>query len=368
MSSGSALAPAAAIGKSEAAPGERLVSLDAFRGFTMFWLMGGKPFVLALAALAGGPVSSAVSYQLNHSEWEGLRYYDLIWPSFMLMVGVSTAFSFARNPSRVHAWKRAAVLFLLGSLRESISDGTPRLIELSSALQPIAVAYLAAIYLACRPVRTQVAAAVLLLAAYALALAFVPAPGIPAGVYEPNHNLVTATDHMIVGRAHPDGWGTALSAIPTISTTVLGLLIGELLRSGAAPRRAMFAIGSAGAGCLAAGLVLSSGVPVVMKLWTASYGLLSAGWACLLFLFFYWIIDVRGYRRWTFPLVVIGMNAIAAYIGPTIVPVQRIAGIFTKPVAAQTGALGPALSTGAVLLVNWSVLLWMRSRRIFLRP
>ena len=168
MSTNSATAPAMEPGKA------RLVSLDAFRGFTMFWLMGGKGFLIALAAAAGGPLGALVQYQLNHSAWEGLRYYDLIWPSFMLMVGVSVPFSMRRNRGMAGVWKRAAVLFLLGSLRESLSLGTPCLIELSSALQPIAVAYVAAAYLARRGVRVQAAAALLILAAYALVLALVP--------------------------------------------------------------------------------------------------------------------------------------------------------------------------------------------------
>jgi predicted acyltransferase len=311
MSTQSATVPAGGA-ELRSAPAPRLVSLDAFRGFTMFWLMGGKAFILALAALAGGPVAGFVTYELAHSEWEGLRYYDLIWPSFMLMVGVSVPFSFVRRKSMGHVWKRAAVLFLLGSLRESMSTGTPHLIELSSALQPIAVAYLVAAYLAGRSVRTQAAVAVGILVAYALVLALVPAPGIAAGGYEMNRNIVTFVDERVAGRAHPEGWGTVLSTIPTISTTLLGLLLGRLLLSGAAPQFCIKAIGGAGLACLGAGFALSFVIPVVMKLWTVSYGLMSAGWACLIFLLFYWLIDARGYKRWTFPLVVIGTNAIAA--------------------------------------------------------
>ena len=198
----------------------------------MFWLMGGKAFLMAIAGLGLGAVSVAVKYQLTHTPWVGLRYYDLIWPSFMLMVGVSVPFSFARERNMARVWRRALVLFLLGSLRESISEGAPRLVELSSALQPIAIAYVAASYLSARSVKLQIAAAAAILAGYALLLAFVPAPGIPAGTYEPNHNLVTAVDLAVIGRAHHEGWGTVLSTIPTIATTILGLLFGELLMAG----------------------------------------------------------------------------------------------------------------------------------------
>jgi len=351
----------------------RLASLDALRGLTMFWLMGGKPFFLALAAVCG-PVAGIIPYELEHSAWEGLRYYDLIWPCFMLMVGASIPFSFAkrsltqsRGQIMRQVWKRAIVLFLLGSLRESISTRAPALIELSSALQPIGLAYLVAAHLAGCRARLQAAAGIFILAGYALLLALVPAPGIAAGSYVENHNLVTAVDRMILGRAHPEGWGTVLSAIPTISTTILGLLFGQLLVSARPRRQVLFIMGLTGLGCLAAGGVLSAVVPIVMKLWTSSYGLMSAGWASLLFLLLYWVVDVRGWRRRSFPLAVIGTNALAAYLGPTIVPVRSIVGIFTKPLAQGLGVFGPLLSAGAVLLVNWSVLLWMYRRKIFLK-
>ena len=368
MSTPSAAVPAKELsGPPRPSAGQRLVSLDAFRGFTMFWLVGGKPFVMAIAGLGLGALSSLLKYELTHTAWEGLRYYDLIWPSFMLMVGVSVPFSFAHERNMARVWRRAIVLFLLGSLRGSMSLGAPCLIELSSALQPIAIAYLVASYLWSYSARLQVAAATFILAAYALLLAFVPAPGIAAGTYELNHNLVTAVDQAVIGRAHPEGWGTALSTIPTISTTIIGLLFGELLMAGKGRRYNAKVIGLTGLGCLAAGLALSLFIPVIMKLWTTSYGLISAGWACLLFLAFYWTIDVLGYRGWTLPLVVIGVNALAAYLGPTIVQVHWMTDPFIKPIAARTGVFGAVLSTGLVLLVSWLVLFWMYSRKIFLR-
>ena len=334
----------------------------------MFWLMGGHAFVAALAAaLAGGGIAAAVDYQLNHSDWIGLRYYDLIWPSFMLMVGMAVPLGGTRRSGMARVWRRAAVLFLLGSLRASMAEGTPQWIELSSALQPIAVAYLAAAYLVRFPLRVQGAVAASILAVYGLVLALVPAPGIPAGTLVPNHNLVTFVDMAVIGRAHPEGWGTVLSTLPTISTTLLGSILGCLFAAGTAPRRMAAVIAGAGAACLAAGALCSLWMPPIMKLWTPAYGLLSAGCACLLFLAFYWLVDVGGHRRWAFPLYVIGMNALAAYLGPSIVPVRRIAGIFTKSAAAQAGIFGPVLSTGAALLAAWLVLLWMHRRKIYLR-
>lgn len=353
-------------------PGRRLESLDAFRGLTMFWLMGGKALVIALAGLAG---LDFVRYQLNHSEWEGVRYYDIIWPSFMLMVGVSIPFSFARRAQTQprsqqlrDAWRRAAILFLLGSLRESIADGVPRLIELSSALQPIAVAYLVGVHLSGVSIRRLAGLAGGILAGYALLLAFVGTSAVPAGSYVINQNLVSAFDEILIGRSHPDGWGTALSTIPTIATTLVGLVFGKVLLAGTTPREKLRVFVLVGIGCIVAGFALSPVVPIIMKLWTTSYGLVTMGWASLLFAVFYWVIDVRGWRAWSFPLLVIGVNALAAYLLNTIMPLGRLLGPFTKAMAPALGAFGPVLTAGAVFLTGWLILFWLYRRRIYLRP
>ena len=134
--------PAAASTAAAAAPG-RLVSLDAFRGFIMFWIVGGGALVFALQKAGPHPLIDVIAYQLRHTEWQGLRFYDLIWPSFMLMTGMSLPFSYAqRSLTEGHrrillrVLRRAVVLFLLGSVRESVHLNSPHLVELSSALQP----------------------------------------------------------------------------------------------------------------------------------------------------------------------------------------------------------------------------------------
>jgi predicted acyltransferase len=355
-----------------ATAGDRLQSLDAFRGFTMSWLLGGNAFFLAIAAWGG---IEWLNYQLKHSQWEGLRYYDLVWPSFMLMVGMAIPFSFARRSQMQSrggmirdAWKRAIILFLLGSVRESIGKGVPQWIELSSALQPIAVAYLVTSYLAGRAVKLQVAIGAGILVVYALLLAFVPAPGIAAGTYEKGKNLVSAIDLAVLGRHHPGGWGTVLSTLPTITNTIVGLLLGQVLLSARPQGVKLKIIAATAAGCLAAGYALSPVIPIIMKVWTTTYALVTIGWACLLFLVFYWIVDVRGWRGWAFPLVVIGVNALAAYLLPTFMPIGRIVGVFTKPLAEGAGSFGPVITTGAVFLGGWLLLWWLYRRKIFLRP
>jgi predicted acyltransferase len=360
---------------------ERLASLDAFRGFVMLWIIGGEGLMAGLAAFGNNRVIDAVVYELNHTPWQGLRFYDCIWPSFMLMVGVSVPLSFAKrsltqtyHQQLAHAAKRAIVIFLLGSLRESVSLGSPYLIELSSALQPIAIAYFVAVLVVRKSWRFQALLGTLILAGYGLVMGLVGAPGIPAGSYQLNHNLVHWVDIALLGQVHWDrwpfaseGWGTVLTTIPTVSTTLLGLLIGELLMSARSKESKARFIGGIGFICIAVGLALSPVVPVVMKMWTASYGLVSAGWACLMFLFFYLLIDVQGYRKWAFPLTVIGVNAIFIYMFSSLVHLDRIVDVFTQEIARVLPNSGLLFQQVAILVVEWLILFWMYRRRIFIK-
>jgi predicted acyltransferase len=352
---------------------KRLISLDAFRGWTMFWIVGGEALVVGLKALAPNAATNGLVYELSHTDWQGLRFYDMIWPSFMLMTGMSVPLSYAkRSLTQSHhqifmrVLRRFVVLFLLGSLRESISFNHPYLIELSSALQPIAVAYLAAFLLVRKSWRVQAAVAIGILVFYALLLAFVPAPGVPAGSYARDSNLVLWTDLATVGRVLPEHWGTVICTLPTISTTILGMLIGELLMTARPAAYKMKIIGLVGISCVALGWALNPVIPIIMKIWTTSYGLATAGWACLMFLFFYFAVDVRGYRKWAFPFVIFGVNAVAIYMSQSIIPWHKTVAIFTSPLKPTLGSFEPLLEAMIVLGVEWLVLYWMYKRKIFL--
>ncbi len=352
---------------------KRLLSLDVFRGWTMFWIVGGAALVEGLQALHPNALLNGLVYELTHTDWQGLRFEDLIWPSFMLMTGMSLPFSNARRSLTqshqqilLRVLRRFAVLFLLGSLRESIHFNHPYLVELSSALQPIAIAYLAAFLLLRKPWRFQASVGAGILIFYALLLAFVPAPGVPAGSYGRDANLVLWTDMATIGRVLPEHWGTVICTLPTISTTILGMLLGELLMTNRSTATKMTIIGAAGLSGVVLGWALNPVIPIVMKIWTTSYGLASAGFACLMFLFFYWIIDVRGSQKWAFGFVVIGMNAVAIYMSESIIPWSRIVSIFTNPLAGALGVLTPLVHAIVVLTVEWLVLYWMYKRKIFL--
>ena len=357
----------------------RLVSLDTFRGFIMFWIIGGEALAVGLQALKPNFLLNTFVYELNHTPWQGLRFYDCIWPAFMLMVGLSVPLSFAKRsrtqtyPQMLgHAVKRFAVLFLLGSLRESISVGKPYWIELSGVLQPIAIAYLVAFLLVRKSPWVQAAVGGAILAANALIMAFVSAPGVSAGSYQETANLVRYVDLQTLGRTYVPGnlhgeGGTVLCIWFSIPTTILGMLIGEWLLSIRSKASKVKMIAGAGLLCLAVGYALSPLVPVIFKLVTASFVLVSAGWACLMFLLFYWTIDVCGHRLWTLPFVVIGSNSIFIYMFPSFVPLGDWVSIFSKGIAGTSGHLEAVLHDCVVLIVQWLMLVWMYRNKIFIK-
>lgn len=370
-------APAKVLPASSPAQG-RLVSLDTFRGFIMFWIVGGTGLAAGLQALWPNGLLDTLAYELNHTDWVGLRFYDLIWPSFMLMVGVSIPLAFAKRARTQtyphilgHALSRFALLFLLGSLRESIHKGAPYWVELSSALQPIAVAYLAAFLLVRKSQRVQAAVAGLIYVAYGLILAFVSAPGVPAGSYEPGVNVVRYIDIRLLGRTFPvtDAWGTILCTLPTVSTTIIGMIIGEWLMSARSKEDKVEMLAGTGFLCLAAGYSLSLIVPMIMKIWTVSYGLAATGWACVMFLLFYWLIDIRGYRKGSLFFVVIGSNAVFIYMFSSIVPLRQWVGIFFgHGVARHAGPHAASLPAAIVVVaVEWLMLFWMYRNKIFIK-
>ncbi|TMA53791.1 MAG: DUF1624 domain-containing protein, partial [Deltaproteobacteria bacterium] len=221
----------------------RLVSLDTFRGFIMFWIVGGRALVAGLLALKPNILSNALLMQLGHSVWAGLHFWDCIWPSFMLMVGVSIPLSYAKRsrtqtyPQMLrHAVMRFAILFLLGSLRGSIDDGAPEWIELSGVLQPIAIAYLVGFLLVRKPQWIQAAAGGAILAANVLIMAVFSAPGLPAGSYQETANIVRYVDLLTLGKTYLPGntggvGGSVLCIWFPIPTTILGMLIGGWLLS-----------------------------------------------------------------------------------------------------------------------------------------
>lgn len=376
----------------------RNTALDAYRGFVMLLMMAE---VLQLSRVArnfpGNWIWSVLSYNQSHVQWAGCSLHDLIQPSFSFLVGVALPFSIASRLAKgktfgslfAHALWRSLILIALGIFLRS-THATQTNFTFEDTLTQIGLGYPFLFLLGFRPVRWQWIALAVILVGYWLAWALYPAGPAPdpgwqhnftgfAAHWNKNSNLGAAFDQWFLNlfpranRFVVNGGGyLTLSFIPTLGTMILGLAAGRWLRADA-PRIPMRRLLLAGAAGIAAGLLLHfSGIcPVVKRIWTPSWTLFSGGACFLLLAGFLWVIEVKGYRKWAFPLVVIGMNSIAAYL---------IAHLFESFIAASfhihLGAnvfqflgkeLDPLMQGIAVLIAYWLILLWMYRRKVFLR-
>ena len=366
--------------------------------------------VLRLAEVASGVPASAfwgfLAFHQTHAPWAGCSLHDLIQPSFSFMVGVAVPYSMASRIAKgqskgwmsLHAFWRAFILVALGIFVRSIDIDHTRFIFVDTLAQ-IGLGYGVLFLLGFRRSRDAWVALALILVGYWAAFAFYPLPGPgfdwaaagakPDWVYNfqgfaahwnKNTNLAWAFDTWFLNLFPPSGSFTfnsggyaTLSFIPTLGTMILGLLAGRLMRSSKTPREKMRWLLVAGAVGVAAGLVLdATGVcPSVKRIWTPSWVLFSGGWCFWLLAAFYAAVDLAGWRKPAFPLVVIGVNSIAAYL-MTYFFEEFIHGSLLTHLGAGTfeafgAAYGPFVLGSAILFIYWLILYWMYRRRLFLR-
>ena len=368
--------------RSPASPTRRLTSIDALRGFDMFWIVGGDVAVRAWAKWAGWPPPSLVETQLEHVPWEGFRFYDLIFPLFLFLVGVVIPFSLASqrargaSPARMHLriLRRTALLFALGLLANGVLQFDWGNLRVAGVLQRIAVCYgCAALIVLHTGVRGQVVTAAALLLGYWALLALVPAPGGVAGDYSIEGNLAGYVDrHYLPGRILQRYYGFGdneglLSTIPAVATPLLGALAGQWLRSERPASVRLLGLTLAGVACLAVGIAWGTVFPVIKNLWTSSFVLVAGGWSLLLLALFHGVIDVLGWRRWAFFFTVIGANAITIYVVPRFLDFPKVAKFFFGGAIRHSGSFEPVALALAVVLVEWLFLLFLYRKGWFLR-
>jgi predicted acyltransferase len=362
-----------------AAPPQRIVSVDALRGFDMFWIAGGQAFVLEFCKLFSNPLPPWLGRQFDHVEWEGFVGWDLIMPLFLFIVGVAMPFSFgkrlARGDTRSSIYKkvvyRVVVLWVLGMVAQGhlLAFDSNNLQFYSNTLQSIAAGYsISAIALVELPVRWQAALAGVLLVVYWALMALVPVPGHGVGVFTPDGNLAMYIDKTLLGHFQ-DGttYTWILSSLGFGATVLMGVLSGHLLRSKLPGERKALLLAGAGLACLAGGWLWGFVFPIIKHIWTSSMVLWSGGWCLLLLALFYWLIDVLGYRRWAFPFTVLGMNAIVAYMAPDIIPFSQISNTLFGGLAKHLAMFGNFLVAFGTFGVLWLGVYHLYRRRIFIR-
>jgi predicted acyltransferase len=358
---------------------QRITSLDALRGFAMLWIIGGGDVFQSLAKVWRTPVTELLARQMEHAGWEGFRFLDLIFPLFLFLVGVLLPFTIGRRVEQgadrrtlyLHIVKRTLVLILLGLIDYGLLRLDWDQMRWSTVLGRIGICYfLAALLVIHTGWRTQALVGTAILLLFWAALLFVPVPGYGPGVLTPEGCLTTYLDqHLIPGKL---GLGLydrqgILSTFTAFATTLLGVLTGHWLRTGHSPRRKIAGLLGAGLVGLLVGYAWGKVFFLSRNIWTSSFVVYAGGWSLLLLALFYWIIDVKGYRRWAFVLIVIGMNCITIWVGQRFVDFRYSAGFLFNGLLQYAGTLKPICAACSVLLLKWLFLYFLHRHKIYLK-
>ena len=361
---------------------DRLTSIDALRGFDMFWIIGGDDIAKALAKWWNTPQSKTFAEQFEHVGWEGFRFYDLIFPLFLFTVGVVLPFSLRKYQTggqpKAAAFgrlaRRVVLLFVLGLIYNNLLRFDFANLRVAGVLQRIAICYgIAAMIFLLTRVRTQVILFVAILIGYWAILMYVPSPESKAGDLSIQTNLAGYLDrHYLPGKIYKSFYGFGdneglLSTIPAVATALLGVLAGHWLLSSQGRWLKAFGLAAAGIACLGVGTLWAREFPIIKILWTSTFVLIAGGWSLLLLALFYTIIDVLRFRAWAFFFVVIGMNAITIYVARHFIPFGTISRDLLGGVARLSGSFGPVVVPIGTIVLEWLFLLHLYRNKIFLR-
>jgi predicted acyltransferase len=395
---------------------DRVLSVDALRGFDMLWITGAGALLRALSGVTNNSVTREISTQLKHVQWEGFRFYDLIFPLFLFLIGVSLVYSLDKAIARdgmaaalKRIVRRSVVLFLLGVFfYGGLSAKWPD-VALAGVLQRIAFCYFfaALIYCACaNRLKTMAVVAAALLVGYWALVTFVPFPDLKLdketvtkiaerigsdspfavaaavstrvrGLYEEGRNLTNYLDFLFLPGKKTEIYYInegLLSTLPSIAICLFGAFAGRLLKNQRVePKRKVAWLLAAGAAGVVLGLLWSVQFPLIKRIWTSSFCLVAGGLSAIVFAEFYLIVDVWKCQRWCQPLVWFGMNSITIYLAVNVLSFPKIAerlvggdvkAFFDTQIAEGLGAVVIALTAfGLAILFCW----FLHRKRIFLR-
>lgn len=349
----------------------RVFSIDAFRGFTMVCLIAEG---FGFTHLEAYPAAQAFARQFTHVSWEGMHAWDLVQPFFMFVVGLAMPFAFLRRwdagerwtASLKHVLRRSAILILLASMAGSIRSGEPTL-SLINVLAQIAFTYLVAFLVLRKSWKLQAATALGLLVAHWLLFQFVGAPGVD-GPWVRDANIGTYLDRLILGKNWPGAYVT-INCVSSAANTIFGVMVGKLMMSALPAVRKVQILAATGVGSILLGLALSPAIPLVKRIWTASFTFYCAGFTLLAFLLFYWVCDIILMRRWAKVFIIVGANSIFIYMFNQLLGrwADRSVHAFTGWAFADGSAWGGFLQAWVVLLLNIYLCYWLYRRKIFIR-
>ena len=372
-------------------PTKRLTSLDALRGFDMFWIVSGEGIAFGLSKATHLPFFDAMSRQLHHTVWNGFTLYDLIFPLFIFIAGVSMPFSFGKKldhltgPEKTAAKKRlyrpliirCVALILLGMVvNGALALPGYQQTRFASVLGRIALStFFAAIIYLNTSFKKQVIWLLALLFGYWALMAWVPVPGFGAGVITPEGSLSSYLDRQFLpgkvlrGDYDPEG---ILSTIPAIGSALLGVFTGRFLRQGEekySPKGKAAVMLAAGILLLLIGILWNLGFPINKNIWSSSFVVFCAGCSLLLLGVFYLVIDVWHFKKWCRPFVWLGMNSILIYMAShgLVNFTYSSDAIFGGLIHLAPERYYEALLWVGVALIQFGLLYFLYKKRIFLK-
>ncbi|MCL7762652.1 DUF5009 domain-containing protein [Polaribacter sp. Z014] len=357
----------------------RLLSIDVIRGFDMLMIIFADRFFAHLHQASQTEVTHFFAIQFEHPDWFGFHFYDIIMPLFLFLVGVVIPFSMERRVTEIdnklklypHIIKRFCVLFILGWIVQGnlLSLDINKFQIFSNTLQAIAVGYffscLAFIHL---NKKSRYILFALCLLVYGLLLEFANIPGIGKSELLPDKNIALYIDHYVFGR-FDDGYQYTwlLSGLGFIATTLSGVFVGEILRSKIPRNKIAINLILVGVGLLIVGLILNIWHPSVKKIWNSTFVLLSSGVCTLLMALFYWIIDVKGKTKWSFPLKVIGINAITAYVLSHVIDFPEVAKYILFGTEQYLGVYYNSFATVGGFAIIYLILWYMNKNKTYIK-
>jgi len=365
---------------------KRLESLDILRGFDMLWIMGGYQFFGSLSKVVDWNWVHVMSNQLSHAEWNGFRFFDLIFPLFMFITGVAIPFAItskldkgvSKSKLTIKAFRRMVLLILLGIvyngfLSTDFSNTGFSDIRYASVLGQIGIAYFfaALIVINTSKIKARVFWAIGILVVVTVLQLFIPVPDFGAGVLTPEGSINAWIDqHFLPGKlayGPYDALGV-LCVISAIPIAIMGSLAGNILRNiNILPNKKAILLSLSGIALITIAIALSPWYPINKKIWTATFALLTSGISMVLLSFFYFIIDVKGWKRGTLFFRVFGLNAITIYLGTQVINFNHTSGFLFGWLAKLTGEFEPTVIVAGVIVLEWLFLYFLYKKKIFIR-
>ena len=350
---------------------ERALSVDFFRGFTMFLLVSN--FGELFNPASGNAVIAAIGGQLEHVNWSGLAFWDLIQPFFMFIVGVSMPFAFSKRWARGDSWnktfrsalRRSLLLLLLGWL---ISSGE-KFSSYTNVLAQLSVTYMVAFLLMRKPVIWQIIISFALLLFTDFIYQVWPVEGFNQA-FTADHNFGSWLDIQLTGQLSEDRW-VAFNAIPTSAHTIWGVLTGKLLMNNWPSRKKIMTLVIPGLAAVITGYTMHPFIPIIKRLCTSSFIIVSGGWCLLALAFSYWLIDVKNIKKPAFFFAIVGMNPLFIYLfvhsGGKEMLTNLIKPITYRLFSWMSLEAVPVVNILAVSLMLWYICYYMYKKKVFIR-